>query len=127
MILITGGAYAGKTDYVKKRYGCEIINGEQCSFGNVFTAECVSNFHILVKRLIENKIDVISFTEQLCRDNKKLIVITNEIGCGIIPHEKSDRFWREQAGRAGCIVAENSEIAVRLCCGIATVIKGEDK
>lgn len=127
MILITGGAYEGKVNYARKRFNCEIIDGEKCNIDSVFTAECICNFHEFVKRLIENKIDVTEFTEQICSKNPKLIVITNEIGCGIIPLEKSDRFWREQAGRAGCIIAEKSDIVIRLCCGIATVIKGENK
>ena len=55
-----------------------------------------------------------------------LIDKMNEIGCGIIPLEKSERKWREITGRAGCIIAERAETVYRVCCGIATVIKGEE-
>lgn len=124
MIMVTGGAYQGKTDFVKSYYGCEITDGEKCNFNNVFTNQCVNNFQMLIKRLIDDNQDVISFTEKLCNDNPNIIVIMNEIGCGIIPLEKKDRIWREQVGRAGCIIAEKSETVIRLMCGIPLIIKG---
>ena len=125
MKMITGGAYQGKSEFVKKHFDCEILDGESCDFEKVFTAECVCNYHLLVKRLIENGHDAIAFTERLCRDNPEIIVIINEIGCGIIPLEKGDRIWREQTGRTGSIIAKNSDTVVRIICGIPTVIKGE--
>ena len=125
MIMVTGGAYQGKKDFVKAHYNCEILNGDNCDFESVFTAKCVSNYHQLVKRLVENGDDVVSYTERLCRENSNLIVIINEIGCGIVPLEKSDRLWREQVGRAGSLIAKNSDTVVRLICGIPAVIKGE--
>lgn len=125
MIMVTGGAYEGKTDFVKSQFCCDIIDGRNCDLESVFTVECISNYHLLVKRLIENKQNVIEFTESLFRKNPDLIVIINEIGCGIVPIEKSDRIWREQVGRAGCMIAEKSDTVVRLICGIPTVIKGE--
>lgn len=125
MKMITGGAYQGKSDFVKEHFGCDILDGESCDFKKVFTAECVCNYHLLVKRLIENGHDAIAFTERLCIENPDLIVIINEIGCGIIPLEKSERIWREQTGRAGTVIAKNSDTVVRIICGIPTVIKGE--
>lgn len=125
MIMITGGAYAGKTDFVKAHCDCEIKDGSSCDIDSIFTAECINNYHLLVKRLIENGQDAVAFTEKLCEENPKLIVIINEIGCGIIPLEKRDRMWREDVGRAGCIIAKNSDTVVRICCGTPIAIKGE--
>lgn len=125
MILVTGGAFQGKADFVKARFLCSMIDGESCDFNSVFSAECVCNYHLLIKRLIERGENPIGFTERLCRENPDIIVIMNEIGGGIVPIGKEDRIWREQTGKAGCIIAAFSDIVVRLCCGIPTVIKGE--
>ena len=128
MILVTGGAFQGKKNFVTKRFGLQetdILNGEHCDFEVVFSSKCVADYHLLVKRLMEEKIDPLEFTEKLCERNPEIIVILNEIGCGIIPIEKSDRIWREQTGRAGCIIAQNSSAVVRICCSIPTLIKGE--
>ena len=65
--------------------------------------------------------DPLEFTKNLDMP----IVIMNEIGSGIIPLDKSEREWREISGRAGCIIADKAIEVVRVCCGIATVIKGE--
>lgn len=130
MIMITGGAFSGKKDYAKKRFGFsdeEILNGENCSLEAVFSAKCIADYQLIVKRLLEENADVQTFTERLCKENPNAIVIINEIGAGIIPLEKSDRIWREETGRAGCLIARNSSEVIRLACGIPTTIKGENK
>lgn len=130
MIMITGGAFSGKKDYAKKRFGFsdeEILNGENCSLEAVFSAKCIADFQLIVKRLLEENADVQTFTERLCKENPNAVVIINEIGAGIIPLEKSDRIWREETGRAGCLIARNSSEVIRLACGIPTTIKGESK
>ena len=125
MIMITGGAYQGKTQFAVSEYGCKITDGKCCEIDSVFTAECVKNYHLLVKRLLENGENPVEFTERLCRENPSLIVIMDEIGGGIIPLEKSERIWRETVGKAGCIIAENSEKVIRMICGISHILKGQ--
>ena len=128
MIMIIGGAFQGKKDFAKERFSLsdtDVLDGEKCDINAVFSAGCVNNYHALIKRIIGEKIDPIEFTERLCRENPNIIIITNEIGSGIIPLEKNERIWREYAGRAGCMIAKNSELVVRIFCGIAEVIKGE--
>ncbi len=128
MIMIMGGAFQGKTEYAKSDIlisDNDILYGEKCSINEVFSARCIKNYHLLVKRMITENIDPIQFTEKLCKKNKDTVIIMDEIGCGIIPLEKSERIWRETVGRCGCIIAKNSHKVVRINCGIASVIKGE--
>ena len=130
MIMITGGAFSGKKDYAKKRFDFsddDILNGENCSLNAVFSAKCIADYQLIVKRLLEEKADVQTFTKRLCKENPSAVVIINEIGAGIIPLEKSDRIWREETGRSGCLIARNSSEVIRLACGIPTTIKGESK
>lgn len=127
MIMITGGAYQGKTEYAKQRFGFsddEILSGGSCKLDAVFAAKCVTEYHLLIKRLLERNTDVTEFSRRLCRENSGAVIIINEIGGGIIPIEKSERIWREETGRAGCIIAENSREVIRLVCGIPVKIKG---
>ncbi len=123
MVLVTGGSYSGKTEYVKSRFNIEITNGEDCGFSDAFTAKCISKYHILVKRLLYANNDPVTFTEKLCGENTSLIVITDEIGCGIVPVEKMERVWREAAGKCGCMIAANSSEVIRLISGIPHKIK----
>lgn len=127
MIMITGGAFQGKREYAKKRFGFfdeDILNGGNCELEAVLTAKCVTDYQLAVKHLLEENADPEEFTRRLCRENSGAVIIINEIGGGIIPLEKSERIWREETGRSGCIIAENSCEVIRLVCGIPTKIKG---
>lgn len=127
MIMITGGAFQGKRDCLKRLYkicGNEILDGAECRFDDVFTAAAITGYHELVRRLINEKIDPVEFTEKLCRENRNAAIIINEIGCGIIPIESSERIYREEAGKAGCIIAANCDTVIRVFCGIPEAIKG---
>jgi len=124
MIMITGGAFQGKTGYMKKRFSLtddEIADGTSCDISELAESRFITHYELAVKRMLAEQIDPLVFTEKL--DCEAIEI--NEIGCGIIPLEKSEREWREMTGKAGCIIAEKAAEAVRVCCGIPTVIKGE--
>lgn len=128
MIMIIGGEFQGKTDYAKSVFGFrdeEILDGEKCDIDAVFSAKCINKFHKLVERILEKNDDPARFCERLCKENKSAVIIMNEVGCGIIPLEKSDRILRENVGKSGCIIAKNSEKVIRIFCGIPEKIKGE--
>lgn len=122
MIMITGGAFQGKTAFAKEHFSLkdeDIIDCGSCDPDAIDGAVCVRNYELAVKRLIERGTDPLNFTEKLKCD----IILINEIGSGIIPLEKSEREWREMTGRAGCIIAGRADEVYRLCCGIASRIK----
>ncbi len=125
MIMITGGAFQGKREFAKKQFGIaesDIIYGGKCELPQLANAHFICNYELVIKQIMAENNDPLAFTEKLDCE----IVIMNEIGCGIIPLEKSEREWREMTGRAGCILADRSEKVYRVCCGIATLIKGEE-
>ena len=55
--------------------------------------------------------------------NPDILVITNELGSGVIPADPFDRQWREASGRAACDLAKYAAEVHRVVCGIGTVIK----
>lgn len=128
MELITGGAYQGKKEYAKRIFGFDdgdITDGSVCREDDIFTALCISDYHMFVKRMTESGKDAVSVTETLCEKNPDVVIIMNEIGCGIVPLEKSERIWREETGRCGCRIAEKSSKVTRMINSIAVVIKDE--
>ena len=52
------------------------------------------------------------------------IVITQEVGCGLVPIAPEDRIWREAVGRVNCRLAEYAETVERVCCGLGMTLKG---
>lgn len=126
MILITGGASQGKLKFVTEHFRPnEIINGSDCDFSILKNAECIINYHELIRRLMHENTDTAAFTRKLCAENPNAVIIMNEVGSGIIPIEKSEREWRENVGKCGCIIAEGADTVIRMTCGIPTVIKGK--
>lgn len=126
MILITGGAYQGKTEYVRSRFPeIPITDGAVCSFDDAVNAKCINRYHALIQRLHTDGSDPIAWTEQLCTANPECIIILDEIGCGIIPLERDERIRRELTGICGCIIAKHSDAVIRLVCGVPNVIKGD--
>ncbi len=125
MIMITGGAFQGKRDFVKRRFGfadTDIADGGSCELQELSEARCIAHYELAVKRMLAENTDPLEFTEKLnCS-----VIIMNEIGCGIIPLDRGEREWREMTGRAGCILADKAEKVYRICCGIAMLIKGEE-
>ena len=126
MIFITGGIGQGKRDHAEKVYG---IDKSKMTDGRVFdintskTAECIYNYHELIRRLIKNGIDPEEYTKEFVRKNAGAVVIMNEVGCGIIPAEKEERLYREAVGWCGCILAGRAEKVIRIICGIPIVLK----
>lgn len=53
----------------------------------------------------------------------KQVIICNEVGCGVIPLNTKDRDARLQTGRLCVLLAQRSQIVVRMICGIPTILK----
>ncbi len=109
MILLTGGAYQGKTDYAEKyiQEGYEVIN----------------HYHQKVREQLQAGLDPMQEAEVLLRQKDRLLIISDEVGCGLVPMDAFEREWREAAGRVNCYLAKNAEQVIRVICGIGTRIK----
>lgn len=80
------------------------------------------------------RLPVLDGLEELLRDpdfdlapvleaNPDIILICRELGCGVVPLDKTQRDWRERVGRTCCDLAEQADTVVRVCCGIGQVLK----
>lgn len=56
-------------------------------------------------------------------DWTNLVILTQEIGCGIVPLDAFERKWREVNGRVNCYFAKEAEEVVRVTAGIGQRIK----
>lgn len=109
MILIIGGTCQGKTEYAKEHFGGEY--------------RIVDDYHEAVRsQLLEGK-EFLQEAERLLAQEEKLVIISNEIGYGLVPMEEFERRYREAVGRVNCLFAKQAEQVIRLLCGIGTRIK----
>ena len=136
LIFIIGGAHQGKLDYAlsmtkfKTDDVIDCLNIEPLKLDEVLNSNksVIYNFNILIKELLKkyNKEEIVEEKiEVMLKENKKSVIISTEIGYGIVPIDKFERRYRELVGRICCRVARKAEEVHRVVCGIGTVIKGD--
>jgi adenosylcobinamide kinase/adenosylcobinamide-phosphate guanylyltransferase len=124
MILIIGGAYQGKLTYALKTYGIlendviDLANEDPSSDSRVFT-----HFEAYTKQAAYASVPFEDFIDDFMRIADGSIVISREIGCGIVPVDEKERYWREYHGRALKALADRAEEFIRVFCGIAEKMK----
>ncbi len=131
MILITGGAYQGKTAFAKEillgKYGeaseWAIADGADADEKDMKTARLITNVHLWIARLLKEGKDPYAEAEKLIGENPEVILVVNELGCGVVPVDAFDRSWREATGRICCLFAKESRAVYRVTCGIGTKIR----
>ena len=108
MKLYIGGCHQGQEELARRENpGCEIITG----------------FHTMVREWLADGSDALVNTAVLCEKHPQAVIISDEIGCGVVPMSREERFWREQTGRAQCLIAEHADRVIRVFCGIGVRIK----
>lgn len=67
--------------------------------------------------------DAAAFIRKLYEKNPSVVIISNELGCGVVPVERFDRMWRELVGRMCVCAAGYSDEVVRVVCGLGMKLK----
>ena len=122
MKLIVGGAFQGKAAYgiamglIQEE---QMKDGAECALEALFSCKGMNHFHLWVKRALQAGWDL----ERLFLENPGIVLITDELGCGVVPMDAFDRTYREQHGRLCCKLAAMAGQVHRVICGIGTVIK----
>lgn len=124
MILVTGGCFQGKTAYACKTFGIpmeEAKDGAVCPLEELYSSRLLYHFHEYIKRLMEMGQEL--SIDRILQENPELVLVTNELGYGVVPIDKFDRDYREKTGRICCQIAKEAEEVHRVVCGLGTVIK----
>lgn len=126
MILIVGGAFQGKKKFAETLTGLTeeaFAVGRTCAFADVFEKQAVCAFHILVRRLMEAGEDPFQFAERLEKQQPQMVIVSSEIGYGVVPMEAADRLYRETVGRVCTRIAASADAVYRVVCGVGMRIK----
>lgn len=129
MELFIGGSFQGKTRYAKEKFPDYVIYDEVNFKGLSELAPgkkvILNHFHLCVKALLEERTqeEIALWMEELLERFPDMLLISDEVGSGIVPMEKAERQFREVTGRLLCDVAKRAERVVRFVCGIPTQIK----
>lgn len=124
MRIITGGAFQGKRAFAEKLYpGVEWTDGGRCALDEIRTCRAVYGFHEFVKRWLEQGKNWEELASLMLEENRDLILICDEIGCGLVPVDAFEREYRESTGRVMNALAVQAERVDRVVCGIGRRIK----
>ena len=63
--------------------------------------------------------------ELLLKKNYGAVVVSEEVGYGLVPVDAFEREYREAVGRICTKLASGSHKVTRVICGIGTVIKND--
>ena len=138
MRLVIGGACQGKLAYAKDSYGISDgwVDGRSCSREDLNVCRGIHHFHEYIRRMIsgdgsdlwtgeltevESKAE--DFVRELLQKNPDIVIVSNELGYGLVPIEKQDRLWRETVGRICICLAREADEVVRVVCGMGMKIK----
>lgn len=108
MIFITGGASQGKTEYARMNFPGRKI---------------VASYQNQVAKWLQEEKDAVEETASLLQSEPDMVILMNEMGCGITPMDASARRFRDEIGRVGCYLAKEAGEVHRVIAGIGTRIK----
>lgn len=126
MILVIGGAYQGKADFVKRRFS---LSEDDFLRADRYTERLSTEKRVIygLEEWVYGRVSAGKDTEldirgELCGIKNK-IIICNDITQGLVPMDKTDRAWREAVGRCITFLAANADEVYRVFCGIENRIK----
>lgn len=118
MKFITGGAYQGKLEYAKKLYpDTGWADGAGCSLEELLSCGAVDHFHLFVRRWLLAGKTPKELTKEILDRNSSLIIVCDEIGCGLVPVDAFEREYREAVGRICTELAKYADEVHRVTCG----------
>ena len=126
MKLIIGGAFQGKLAYASAAAEIapeQFADGAVCGFEVLDTCRGMNHFHEYVRRYLAEGRSVEELPERIVQKNPEVVLVANELGCGIVPMDPFERQFREAFGRLCCRPAQEAKEVHRVICGLGTVIR----
>ena len=131
MILITGGAYQGKCEFLMRHWNiapeeiCDMAETAKPAGGNEPAGgiRAVIHYQEAVRTQLKQGKDPAAELKELAAMRPGIILAADEVGMGIVPLEREERDFREAAGRTMCLAAQMADEVWRVICGIPERIK----
>ena len=125
MDFIIGGAYQGKRDCAKKRYGLTEDDIFTCteSEGIRFGARCIDRLEEFTLWCARNGTDPVDVFRENREAWRESVLICQDIFCGVVPMGADMRAWRECTGRLAAYLASEAGGVTRVFCGLEERLK----
>lgn len=109
MILVIGGAYQGKYEFVRNEL-------------NIPDDRIWNRLHEYIREHEDEK-RCVDKIDAWIADNPDGVLICDEVGCGVVPIDDTDREYRDRVGHIQIRLAREALAVYRVTCGIGIKIK----
>ena len=145
MILVIGGRGQGKREFALQNLIPEDeapmvrwASGRDVGWESYMKSRYCCDFHLFIRRLMNREVGVGAggnpwmpgdqkqmevILKALLQDVPDRILVTDEIGYGIVPADAAERQYREETGRLCCLAAKEARQVWRVLCGLGQRIK----
>lgn len=125
MILVFGGAYQGKLDFVREKFGGDksVFTCGDSAAEVDFSRDIINALHRLVLTQLRNGVDPVEYCKANMPRLQSKIVICDDISCGVVPVDREMRHWREATGRMLNELARHADEVHRVFCGLGMQLK----
>ena len=114
MVLIIGGMAQGKLEFARRALGVT-----SWSEGVLGGENCVHNLQQAIRTMQSPEEEINAWLSK----HPDGVIICDEVGCGVTPLDREDRYWREKVGRVCCELARKADAVYRVCCGLEARLK----
>lgn len=122
MKLILGGAYQGKRSFAQAQYHCKTWFDFQAGEPqDVFDGFC--HLEELTRREALRGGSAAALLARMAPYWANAVVVSREIGSGVVPIDVTDRAWRELHGQTLQSLASQADRVIRIFCGLPEVLK----
>lgn len=124
MNLILGGAYQGKLTWAAEKYGLSPDDIWDLTRGIPETPHCCYiHLEALTWEAAKAEETAVGLLEALRPHLAETILISREIGAGVVPMDATERLWREIHGQVLQALAKQAHTVTRIFCGLPEVLK----
>lgn len=124
MKMYIGGANQGQLAFAQKEVSDILwIDGKTCSYEEIEYCGGIYDFHEYMKRMMSDGISTDDLAKKIISSNPNIVIVSDEIGYGLVPIDRFLREYREQTGRICTALAAYSDSVIRVVMGIGIKIK----
>lgn len=120
MILVIGGAYQGKLDFVKNTLGIGDGDVYACTADQIdFSKGCIYK----IEEFTYHHPDPVGYFQTHRQQWQNSVLILRDISCGVVPIGVDNRAWRQKNGRLCQYLSKEASQVSRIFCGLEQRLK----
>ena len=129
MELYIGGRGQGKQQYVKNIHSKLLFSVyDETKIDELFSGSekkpvLIDHLHLWIKEKLKQGDDPQKLISDIIMKYPDCVIISDEIGNGLVPIEASDREYRDRTGKILIDLAKKAERVERIICGLGQRLK----